>query len=72
MLSAHEILLIAHLNPLERRGPARFSAEILNRTNQGFFNSPLMRESRALSFVSRLIDNSNMPEGTLRKIQFPQ
>jgi NTE family protein len=33
------------------------------------FNSSLMRESRALSFVSRLIDNSNIPEGTRRKIQ---
>jgi hypothetical protein len=32
-------------------------------------NSSLMRESRALSFVSRLIDNSNIPEGTLRKNQ---
>ncbi|ANB73088.1 hypothetical protein [Paraburkholderia phytofirmans] len=34
------------------------------------FNSSLMRESRALSFVNRLIDNSNIPEGTLRKSQF--
>jgi hypothetical protein len=28
-----------------------------------------MRESRALDFVSRLIDNSNIPAGALRKIQ---
>jgi hypothetical protein len=31
--SAHEILLIAYLNPIERRGPTRSSAEILNRIN---------------------------------------
>jgi hypothetical protein len=29
--SAHEILLIAYLNPIERRGPTRSSAEIVNR-----------------------------------------
>jgi len=28
-------------------------------------NSPLMHESRALSLVSRLIDSSKIPEGTL-------
>jgi hypothetical protein len=49
----------------QRRGPARSSAEILNRKNQTLFNSSLMRESRALSLVSRLIDSSNIPEGTL-------
>jgi hypothetical protein len=31
--SAREMLLIAHLNPIERCGPARSSAEILNRIN---------------------------------------
>jgi hypothetical protein len=35
--SVHEILLIARLNPIERRGPARSSAEILNRINWAFF-----------------------------------
>jgi hypothetical protein len=65
----HEILLIADLSPTERRGPARSSAEILTRINKMLFNSSLMRESRALSFVSRLIDDSNIPEGTLRKIR---
>jgi hypothetical protein len=32
-------------------------------------NSSQKRESRAPGFVSRLIDNSNIPAGTLRKIQ---
>jgi hypothetical protein len=66
-LSAHEILLIAHLDPIERRGPARSSAEILNRINWMLCDSSPTRESRALSSVSRLIGNSN--EGTHRKIQ---
>ena len=59
---------IAHPNPIERRELPRSAAEILNWINVMSFNSSPMRESRAISFVSLLIDNSKIDEGTLRKI----
>ena len=46
-------IVIVHINPVEREDPPRTAAEILDRVNEISFNSSLMREMRAISFVTR-------------------
>ncbi|MBI1383838.1 MAG: patatin-like phospholipase family protein [Rhizobiales bacterium] len=50
-------VLIVHINPLERLDVPRTAPEIFNRINEISFNSSLMREMRAIAFVTRLIDD---------------
>jgi NTE family protein len=50
-------VLIVHINPLERKHMPHTAAEILNRINEISFNSSLMREMRAIIFVTKLIDS---------------
>jgi NTE family protein len=49
-------ILIVHINPIVREEVPRRSAEIMNRVNEISFNSSLMREMRAIAFVSKLVD----------------
>nr|WP_232220658.1 hypothetical protein [Legionella tunisiensis] len=49
--------LIIHINPIYRSEVPESAAEILNRVNEISFNSSLMREMRAIAFVSKLLDN---------------
>ena len=49
-------IVIVHINPLERDEVPRTATDILNRVNEISFNSSLMREMRAINFVTRLID----------------
>ena len=49
-------VLVVHINPLERPEIPRTATEIMNRINEISFNSSLMREMRAIAFVSELID----------------
>jgi NTE family protein len=53
-------VVIVHLNPIVRRGCPRTAAEILNRVNEVSFNSSLMREMRAIAFVSSLIERGKL------------
>jgi len=50
-------VLVVHINPLERTELPRTAAEILNRINEISFNSSLLREMRAIAFVTHLIDS---------------
>ena len=61
-------VLIVHINPLNRHEIPKSAADILNRIHEISFNSSLMREMRAISFVSRLIDEQKINDGSLRKI----
>jgi NTE family protein len=47
---------VVHINPLERTKLPATASEIFNRINEISFNSSLMREMRAVAFVTRLID----------------
>src|SRR5690349_14419574 len=47
-------ILVVHINPLERADVPRSATDIMNRINEISFNSSLMREMRAIAFVSRL------------------
>lgn len=50
-------ILIIHINPIIREELPKRSADIMNRVNEISFNSSLMREMRAIAFVSKLIDD---------------
>jgi predicted acylesterase/phospholipase RssA len=47
----------------------RSSIEILNRVNEISFNSSLIREMRAIRFVTQLIDDGYVANGSLRRIR---
>ena len=49
-------IIIVHINPIERNKLPRSAPEIFDRINEISFNSSLMREMRAIEFVTRLID----------------
>ena len=50
-------VLIVHVNPLERDDVPTTTTDIFNRINEISFNSSLLRELRAISFVHRLLDD---------------
>ena len=50
-------VVVVHINPLARQRLPTTAPEILDRINEISFNSSLMREMRAIAFVTRLIDD---------------
>jgi NTE family protein len=61
-------IVIVHINPLFRQEVPRGAAEILNRINEISFNSSLMREMRAVSFVTNLITENRIVNGALPRV----
>jgi NTE family protein len=61
-------VVIVHINPLARPDVPRTATEILNRVNEISFNSSLMREMRAIAFVTRLIDEGQVKEGSMKRM----
>jgi len=61
-------VVIVHINPIERNEVPTNSREILNRVNEISFNSSLMREMRAIQFITDLIDNGQIKENGLKKM----
>ena len=59
-------VIVVHVNPIMREDLPKSAAEILNRINEISFNSSLMREMRAISFVTKLVDEGEV-EGTSLK-----
>jgi NTE family protein len=64
---SHDVLIV-HINPINREGVPKTATEILNRINEISFNSSLMREMRAISFVSKLIDNKTIAKNKMKKM----
>ncbi len=60
-------VVIVHINPIERDEVPTSASEIMNRINEISFNSSLMREMRAIGFVSSLIDSGKV-EGGLKRM----
>jgi NTE family protein len=58
-------VVLIHINPIERAKLPTTSSEIFNRINEISFNSSLMREMRAIAFVTKLID-----DGALDKAKY--
>jgi NTE family protein len=61
-------IVIVHINPLFRPEVPRAASEILNRINEISFNSSLMREMRAVSFVTNLITENRIVNGALPRV----
>jgi NTE family protein len=53
-------VVIVHINPIYREEIPRSAAHILNRLNEISFNSSLMREMRAIAFVTKLLDSGGI------------
>jgi NTE family protein len=58
-----EDVLLVQINPIQRRSTPHTQAEIMNRINEISFNSSLLAEFRAISFVTRMIDDGKLPRG---------
>jgi NTE family protein len=56
-------VIIVHINPIERAKLPTTAAEIFDRMNEISFNSSLMREMRAVAFVTKLIDDKALDSG---------
>ena len=61
-------IVIVNINPLERAAAPRTATEIQNRINEISFNSSLLRELRAISFVKRLIAEGRIERGAMRDL----
>jgi NTE family protein len=61
-------IVVVHINPIERAETPTTARDILNRINEISFNSSLMREMRAVEFVTRLIDEGKVTNGHLKKM----
>jgi NTE family protein len=61
-------VVIVHINPLVRNELPRTATEILNRINEISFNSSLMREMRAISFVTRMIEDHQVSDVELKHV----
>jgi NTE family protein len=61
-------IVIVHINPLFRKEVPRAADDILNRINEISFNSSLMREVRAVSFVTNLITQKRIVNGELPRV----
>lgn len=59
---ASKDVIIIHVNPINRQDLPRSAAEITHRINEISFNSSLMREMRAVAFVTKLIDDRELDE----------
>ncbi len=66
--SPSQDVVIVHVNPLVRPDVPRTALEIENRVNEISFNASLISEMRAIAFVSRLIDQGKIPEGTMKRM----
>lgn len=61
-------IVVVHINPTERHDIPRTAQEIINRINEISFNSSLFREMRAIAFVTRLIDEGKITDGSLKRM----
>ena len=61
-------ILIVHVNPIERPDKPTSAYDIMNRINEISFNSTLMREMRAVAFVTKLIDDEKLSQGDAKRV----
>lgn len=61
-------IVIVQVNPLTLDKVPKTSAEIFNRLNEINFNSTLMREMRAIAFVSKLIDEGALDPTSYKRM----
>ena len=61
-------IVVVNINPIIRPGVPKEPREILNRINEISFNSSLLRELRAISFVQRLISEGAVEDGAMKQV----
>jgi NTE family protein len=61
-------IIVIHINPTERPDIPKSAPEIMNRINEISFNSSLFREMRAIGFVTKLIDDNKICDGSLKRM----
>ncbi len=62
-------VIIVQINPVERKGVPRTSNEIQNRINEITFNSSLLKELRAVDFVTRLIEAGRLDASEYKRVR---
>jgi NTE family protein len=60
--------VLIQINPVERPETPKTAREILNRLNEITFNSTLLREMRAIEFVTRLIEDGKLDRKDYKKV----
>jgi NTE family protein len=61
-------VVVVHINPIMRDEVPTTAGAILSRVNEISFNSSLMREMRAIAFVSRMIDEGTVAPGRMKRM----
>ncbi|MCG7626445.1 patatin-like phospholipase family protein [Epibacterium sp. MM17-32] len=61
-------VVVVNINPLVRAEVPKTAHDIQNRVNEISFNSSLLRELRAISFVQRLIEDGTMEQGRMKRV----
>jgi NTE family protein len=61
-------IVVININPLERNDLPKTAQEIQNRVNEISFNSSLLRELRAISFVQKLLTTGALNAGTMKNV----
>jgi NTE family protein len=61
-------IVVVHINPIERMETPTTARDIMNRINEISFNSSLMREMRAIAFVTKMIDDGTIDEGKMKRM----
>jgi NTE family protein len=61
-------VVVVQINPITRKGAPRSAREILNRVNEITFNASLLREFRAIGFVSRLLDEGKLDPADYKQV----
>ena len=56
-------VIIVQINPMERQAAPKTARQISNRVDEITFNASMMRELRALEFVTDLARNARLPHG---------
>jgi NTE family protein len=62
-------VVVVHVNPVNRPDVPTTARDIMNRINEISFNSSLMREMRAIAFVSRLVEEGRICDGSLKAMR---
>jgi NTE family protein len=61
-------IIVIHINPTERPDIPRSAPEIMSRINEISFNSSLLREMRAIAFITKLIDDGKLIDNNLKRM----
>lgn len=62
-------VLLVQINPIERKETPKTAREIMNRMNEITFNASLMKEFRAIDFVTRLIDDGKLSPDHYKRVR---